>query len=135
MMGTPHVLSLAPLIGSLELIQRAGIERIRRKSLALTAFLRDEITSRCCDMQAVTPSEETRYGGHLAVRHPFAKRLSQALRRRGVICDFRHPDLIRLAPSPLTTTFAECGRAIDILCEVLATRSYEELDIHHERVT
>ena len=49
-----------------------------------------------------------------------------ALRARGVVPDFRKPDVVRLAPSPLYNTFAECWEAIEMLKEITISRSYEE---------
>ncbi len=121
--GTPHVLSLAPLAGALELIQAAGIERIRAKSLAQTAFMRRLVVERLArfGVGVVTPVEDERCGGHLTLAHSAAGRLSRALRARGVVPDFRPPDLLRLAPAPLYTSFAECVAAIDILETLLST--------------
>jgi kynureninase len=137
LMGTPHVLSLAPLVGSLELIIRAGVPALRRKSLALTAFLRREIETRLAahGARVVTPLEDHCRGGHLTLTHPSAGRLSRALRARGVIPDFRPPDQLRLAPAPLYTTYAECQRAVDVLTDILATRAYERLPERDEPVT
>ncbi len=137
LMGTPHVLSLAPLIGSLSLILRAGVPALRRKSLLLTAFLRQEVEARLTThgVRILTPTEDDRRGGHLTLVHPEAGRLSRALRARGVIPDFRPPDLLRLAPVPLYTSFAECQRAIDVLQEIMDTRAYERLPLRDELVT
>lgn len=123
LIGTPHVLSLAPLLGSLDLVGRAGIDAIRTKSLKLTRFLRERLEG--IGLVVVTPREDNRRGGHVTVSHPQAGALSRALRAAGVVPDFRPPDLLRLAPAPLYTTFAECDRAVDILRDVLASKSHE----------
>lgn len=128
LLGTPHILSLSPLLGSLKIIRQARIEVIREKSLALTMFLRDRVEAQLTryGVTIVTPVEDDKRGGHVTLRHPHASRLSVALRQRGVVPDHRPPDLLRLAPSPLYTSFSECGRAVDILEELLCTGSFLE---------
>jgi len=130
--GTPHVLSMAPLAGTLALYQEAGIERIRAKSLALTAFMR-----RCMEVMLAeygftfaTPTEDHRRGGHLALVHPDAMRLCKALRRADVVPDHRPPDIIRLAPVAPYTSFAECYEAVRRLRTILEMGAQEE---HEER--
>jgi kynureninase len=112
--GTPHLLSLAPLEGALTLHEEAGMDRLRAKSLALTDFLRRLVEAELSALgfSAATPREDARRGGHLALVHPDAARLSRALRAVGVVPDFRPPDIIRLAPVALYTSFAECVEAI-----------------------
>ena len=135
--GTPHILSLAPLRGALALVGKAGMAAIRKKSLALTAFLRDEIETHLSPygVRIVTPREDHRRGGHITLAHPLAGKLSQALRARGVIPDFRPPDLLRLAPSPLYTSFAECQRAVAVLLDLLSTDALDRLPERHDTVT
>lgn len=126
--GTPHLFSLAPLSGSLELISEAGgIEALRRKSLALTDFLLERIDAELTPLGFVvaTPRGHPARGGHVALAHRDAWRICQALKAEGVIPDFRQPDLIRLAPSPLYTSFAECGEAIARMKRIVETREFE----------
>jgi kynureninase len=126
--GTPHILSLAPLLGSLELITSAGgVAALRQKSLALT-----EVLLECIDREltphgfsVATPRAADARGGHVAIAHPDAWRYSQALKDAGVVPDFRYPDIIRLAPSPLYTRFADCAEAIARLRHIVATRAHE----------
>ena len=128
--GTPHVLSLAPLAGSLELIAEAGgVEALRRQSLALTDLLieRADLELAPLGFEVVTPRGPLARGGHLALAHPDAWRLCQALKAAGVVADFRAPDLIRLAPSPLYTSFADCAEAISRLRRIIETRAHESL--------
>ena len=125
--GTPHVLSLAPLQGALAIHHEAGMERLRAKSLALTGFLRRlvEETLTPHGVGIITPREDSRRGGHLALIHPAAARVCKALRVAGVVPDHRPPDLIRLAPVPLYTSFADCVEAVRRLDRIFATRAYE----------
>jgi kynureninase len=117
MVGTPHILSLAPLEGSLSIIEQAGLDRMRTKSLAMTdrlIALADERLAKF-GVRVVTPREHDRRGGHVALSHPEAHAISIALRDRGVVPDFRPPDILRLAPAPLYNTFAEVDAAVDAI--------------------
>jgi len=115
---------------------QAGVPALRRKSLLLTAYLRQQVESRLSayGTTVVTPREDDRRGGHLALTHPQAGALSQALRSRDVIGDFRPPDLLRLAPAPHYTSFAECRRAVDVLEDLLTTGGRARMPSSHERV-
>ena len=121
-LGTPHVLSLSALRGALQVIEAAGVERIRRKSLQLTGYLRDQFRGRLAEAGFVwaTPEADDRRGGHLALRHPRARSLSLALRARGFVPDFREPDLLRMAPSPLYSRFADCDDLVAAIGQILA---------------
>ncbi|MCX6953172.1 MAG: kynureninase [Verrucomicrobia bacterium] len=127
--GTPHLLSLAPLIGSLELVAEAGgMCALRAKSLALTDFLLAAIDRELAPLgiAVATPRGALARGGHLSLAHPDAWRICQALKSAGVISDFRAPDLVRLAPSPFYTSFADCAEAVARLKDILLTRAYEK---------
>lgn len=126
--GTPPILSLAPLLGSLELIAEAGgVAALRAKSLALTDFLLERIDDELAPLgfTVATPRDHPARGGHLALAHPDAWRFCQAWKAAGVVPDFRAPDLIRLAPSPLYTSFADCAEAVARLRQILLTRAHE----------
>ncbi|MHB1506414.1 MAG: kynureninase [Sulfobacillus sp.] len=117
--GSPHVLSMAPLKGSLGLLAAAGIDRVRAKSLALTGFI-IELTDALLASHGVsigTPRQPQRRGGHVALHHVDAAQLVPALRAAGVVGDFRPPDIIRLCPSPLCTSFS------DVLAAILQLRT------------
>ncbi|MBX6351219.1 MAG: kynureninase, partial [Clostridia bacterium] len=124
--GTVHVLSAAPLLGSLAMLAEAGIERVRRKSLALTDFLASALAElpREFGLRIVTPLAPARRGGHIAVAHPEAARIAKALKARGVVPDHRPPDVIRLCPSPLYTSFEDVWRAVECLREVMADEAW-----------
>ncbi len=112
--GSPHILSMAPLKGSLELLTEAGIERVRAKSLAVTGFLIDLADDLLAPLgvSVATPRAEARRGGHVALRHPKAVQLVPALKAAGVVVDSRPPDIVRLCPSPLSNGFADVLEAV-----------------------
>ncbi len=122
--GTPSILSAAPLLGSLRIFAEAGIERVRAKSLALTSYLIDlleheGLTAAPYDYAIATPRDPHRRGGHVAVAHPAGPRVAKALKRRGVIPDFRPPDIIRLAPIALYTSFHDLWRTVQLMRAVI----------------
>ena len=122
--GTPPILATAPLIGALELHAEAGIDRIREKSVAQTAYLIDLVegwglTGPEYGYRIGTPRGAERRGGHVAVEHDAAARVARALKARGVIPDFRAPNVVRLAPIPLYTSFAEIWQAVHALRAVI----------------
>jgi kynureninase len=136
--GTPHVLSLAPLAGSLEIIADAGgVATLRAKSLAQTAFLMElaERDLAGLGFTIATPPAEQERGGHVALAHAEAWRICQALKAAGVVPDFRRPDIIRLAPAPLYNTFAECAGAIAHLQAIVRTAAYEKFPTQRALVT
>jgi kynureninase len=103
------------------LIHEAGVEAIREKSLRLTGYLRRLIETRLSDrgFQCVSPAEDEHRGGHVAVQHAQAFAVSQRLRERGVIPDFRQPNILRLAPAPLYTSFQDAFRAVETIEQIL----------------
>jgi len=123
-LGTPPILALAGLEGALAVFEDVGVHAIRERSLALTGHLMAQADALLPEMRVVTPRAPERRGGHVALAHPEALRLSLALRRRGVIPDFRPPDLLRLAPVALYNTEADVDRAVAILRELLDTGAH-----------
>ncbi len=136
--GTPHLLSLAPLQGSLELIAEAGgIAALRAKSLAQTSHLMELVETELAGagFSIVTPRADTGRGGHVTLAHPDAWRVCAALKAAGVVTDFRPPDMIRLAPAPLYTSFADCAEAVARLKGIMRTRAHEKFPAARPLVT
>jgi kynureninase len=126
--SSPSILSSAPLLGSLAVLREAGLRAVREKSLRMTGFcmeLADEfLSSEAYGFSIGTPRQEERRGGHVAIIHPQGMRISAALRARGVVPDFRPPDIIRVAPVALYNTFAELWELIRHLQEIIESREY-----------
>ncbi|PSP43130.1 kynureninase [Halobacteriales archaeon QH_2_66_30] len=131
------MLSTAPLAGSLELVHEAGIDRIREKSLELTSYLMTLVDERLAERGCTvgTPRVPERRGGHVAIEHPDAYRLSQALRDRGAIVDFREPNVIRVCPAPLYVGFREVRAFVDLLADLIDERTYEAYDTERGDIT
>jgi kynureninase len=109
--GTTTMLSTAPLEGAIRMMNEAGIENIREKSLRITDYLMYLVDETLSDppfnFSIGTPKEPDRRGGHVGVEHEDAWRVCEALKARGVIPDFRPPNVIRLAPVPLYISYRD----------------------------
>jgi kynureninase len=134
--GTPHVLSLAPLLGALEIFEEAGIENIRAKSLKINQYLMDLIENDLKDMGFTigNPKEDARRGGHISLEHSEAPRICKALKENGVIPDFRAPNIIRLAPIALYTSYSQVWEVVQILKKIMEEKQYEKFKNEREVV-
>ena len=118
--SNPPVLSAAPLLASLELFGRAGLARLREKSVQLTAFMQRSIQNRLgAAVEIITPLDAARRGSQLSVRLALpseaARRCHQRLTAAGVIGDWREPDTLRFAPIALYNSFRDVDTAVDAL--------------------
>ena len=125
--GTPSLLAMAPLEGALRIYSEAGMERIREKSLNLTAYLMFLIDERLrkFGFSCGNPTDDARRGGHVALTHDDAYRICLALKSHKVIPDFREPDVIRLAPVALYNTYVEIFTLVEILEKIMLDKEYE----------
>ena len=121
--SNPPILSAAPLLASLELFQQARIERLREKSNALTSFLELLLRPLEPSVELVTPRTPASRGCQLSMRIPGersrGRRVLDRLGELGVLCDWREPDVIRVAPVPLYNRFAEVFTFSERLAQVL----------------
>ena len=122
--SNPPILASAPLIASLKIFQEARVERLRAKSIELTGFLEFLIDRLGPDARFITPREVDARGAQISIRitggsPTRGRRVFDNLLARGVICDWRDPDVIRVAPVPLYNTFEEVFRFSEHLGEVL----------------
>jgi kynureninase len=115
--GTPPVAGILAVQEGVRLIAEAGVDAVRSKSEQLTAYLIELVDE--LGLEIVTPRDPARRGSHVTVRHPDARAVTERLVERGVVPDFREPDLIRLGLSPLTTSYAEVAAAVRILGDVV----------------
>jgi len=123
--GTPPILSLSALEGGVALSAAAGAPAIAAKARALGDLFIDRVGARAGDaLELISPADGQARGGHVAFRHPDAYAIVQALMARGVVGDFRDPDVMRFGLSPLPLSYAEVARAADLLVEVVTSRAY-----------
>jgi kynureninase len=135
--GTPPILATAGILSALEITAQAGIEELREKSLRLTEYLMYLAERELAQFGFTigTPRDSNRRGAHVALEHPhIAVRVNQALRSRGIITDFRPPDIIRLAPVPLYNTFHEVWKAVQTIKGIVKTGQYENFENQRDPV-
>jgi kynureninase len=123
--GTPPILGLAALEVGVDLIAGIGLERLYAKSQALSEFLLECLTMLRVELELASPADSAARGSHLSFRHPEAYAICQALIARGVIGDFRDPDVLRLGFAPAYLSFANIAAAAMHLAEVLAGEEWQ----------
>jgi kynureninase len=130
--GTPSVLSLAALEVGVDLALEADLTLVAAKSRALATLFIDLVRSRCerYGLTLVGPGADAPRGSHVSFRHDQGYAVMQALIARGVIGDFRAPDVLRFGLTPLYLRFADIVRAVEVLEDVLATEAWREAQYH-----
>jgi kynureninase len=123
--GTPPILGMAALEEGVRIIAEIGIERLVAKSRALSEFLAAAVAETAPGLPSVSPADPEQRGSQLSYRHPEAYAVSQALIARGVIPDFRDPDVLRLGLAPAYLRFEDCWHAAQALGEVLASGEWQ----------
>jgi kynureninase len=120
--GTPDILSMLALEAALDVWDEVSVAAVRAKSLALTDFFLRCVRSYTEPgrVESVTPERHEERGSQVALRCDDAGEVMKRLIARGVVGDFRHPDVLRFGFTPLYVTFAETERAARILGEELA---------------
>lgn len=117
--GTPPIIGMLAMQDTIALIDEVGIDAVRAKSVALTAFAIDTASEELPDARLASPRDPERRGGHVTLDHDGFAAIMPALWERGVIPDFRRPSGIRLGMSPLSTSFAEVDLAIRTIRDLL----------------
>ena len=126
--GTSPVLSMAAVDGALDAYEGLTMAEVRARSLKLTEYLMYLIDTELagCGFTIGNPRVDAVRGGHVALEHADAVRINEALKAADVVPDFRYPNVIRLAPSPLYTSFAEVWELVRRLKEIMDTKAYEK---------
>ena len=129
--GTPSVLALAALDAGLDTFAGISMHDVERKGRALSRLFIDEVEVRCgSEVRLASPRDARARGSHVVFAHPQGYAVMQALIARGVIGDFRAPDLMRFGFAPLYNRFAEIVRAAEILAEILSTAEWDQPRFH-----
>jgi kynureninase len=125
--GTQPVTSLALVECGLEIFEETDMAAIRTKSLALTDLFIALVEARCAShpLGLVTPREHARRGSQVSFTHPHGYAVMQALIERGVIGDYREPEIMRFGFTPLYTSYCDVWDAVEILRDILDNERYD----------
>ena len=125
--GTPSILALAGLEAGLSTFDGISMRDLHAKSRSLSQLFVTEVEARCGDeVRLASPRDPTQRGSHVVFAHPEGYAVMQALIERGVIGDFRAPDLMRFGFAPLYNSFAEIVAAAEILADILSLREWDQ---------
>ena len=122
--GTPPMLGMAALEAGLDIWRDVDQQQVAVKSAALFDTL--AAIGRNAGLDCVSPADPAKRGSHISFRHPDAYAICQALIDRGVIGDFRDPDILRFGLTPLYLGFADVVRAGEILGEIVSSGAYRD---------
>ena len=125
--GTQPIVSLALVECGLEIFEATDMAAVRAKSLALTDLFIDLVERRCAGhpLGLVTPREHARRGSQVSFTHPHGYAVMAALIARGVIGDYREPEIMRFGFTPLYTSFTDVWDAVEILKDILDRNDYD----------
>lgn len=136
--GTPSVIALGAMECGIDTFEGVAMDAVRKKSLALSELFRALVDQECDEFgfTCITPPDPENRGSHLSFAHKHAYAIMQAIIDRGVIGDFRHPDLMRFGFAPLYVGFVDCWDAVTILREVMLDGAWRADNYHKlNRVT
>ncbi|KUR70487.1 kynureninase [Novosphingobium fuchskuhlense] len=126
--GTPSVLAMTALECGIDLMAEADMAAIRAKSLALGRVFMDLMDEQCAGLgfTLVSPRDDAQRGSQIAYAHPHGYGIMQALKERGLIGDFRAPDVLRFGLTPLYLRYADMLDAVSLIREVCEARAWDD---------
>ena len=134
--ATPSIIAMAALEAGLATFDEVAVADLEAKSRALSHAFIALVEARCPELKLASPRDPAQRGSHVVFAHPNGYALMQALIARGVIGDFREPDLIRFGFAPLYNSHEEVWRAAAILGEIIEAREWDQPRFHErQRVT
>ena len=131
--GTPPIIAFAALDAALDVWDEASIDDVRARSIELADLFITEVETRCPDVALVSPRDPAERGSQVSFRFEQAYPTMQALIDRGVIGDFRAPDVMRFGITPLYLDADDMVRAAGLLGEIVAGRLWDEPRYHERR--
>jgi kynureninase len=125
--GTPPILGVLALEAGVDVALEADLSVVENKAARLWDLFADRIEARCGPhgFELLTARDPTQRGTHIAYAHPEGYRIMQALIGRGVIGDFRDPDVLRFGMTPLYLGYEDVWRAVDILHDVMESGAWQ----------
>ena len=115
--GSPPILSMVALEVGVDLLLEVDLAEVRRKSIQLTGLFMERVDERCSEhhFTVLTPRDPKYRGSQVALAHPHGSEIIEAMFHRGVVADFRPPDLLRFGFAPLYTRYTDVWDAVETL--------------------
>jgi kynureninase len=126
--GTPPILQLAALDAALDVWEGVDLHDLRARSIELTELFIREVEARCPDLTLASPRDAQARGSQVSFRHPDGYAIMQALIARGVVGDFRAPDILRFGFTPLFIRPEDVTQAAEILEEIMDSRAWDRAE-------
>jgi kynureninase len=134
--GTPPILQLAALDAALDVWDMADMADVRARSIELSEAFIAGVEATCPMLTLASPRDPQARGSQVSFRHPQGYAVMQALIARGVIGDFRAPDILRFGFTPLYIGPDEVAQAVAVLADIMATGAWDRPEFHaRARVT
>ena len=124
--GTPPILQMAALDAALDVFDGVDLGALRARSVALSERFIAGVEAACPALTLASPRAAEARGSQVSFRHPEGYPIMQALIARGVIGDFRAPDILRFGITPLYIGEAEIDRAVAVLADIIETGAWED---------
>lgn len=133
--GTPGILAISALEVGVDLLAEAGMDRLREKSCALSDLFLELMAERCGEFgfEPACPAESAQRGSQASFHHPDGYAIMQAIIARGVIGDFRAPDILRFGFAPLYNRFEDVWQAVETMRTVMAEEAWREPQFQSRR--
>lgn len=132
LVGTPPILSLLALESGLDVTNDVDREELWEKSCRLFDFFCGAVRQECSEMMILTPEVPADRGSQVSLMHPHAWPINNALIERGIIGDFRSPNVLRFGLTPLYTRYEEIWQAVTGLSEILKTEEWKRPDFSRD---
>jgi kynureninase len=124
--GTPSILGMAALEAALDVFGDVTMAQLEAKAARLCDLFIGLVEARCPELKLVSPRDAADRGSHISFSHPDGYAIMQALIARGVIGDFRAPDIVRFGFTPLYLRHADVWDAVDVMAQVMDERVYDD---------
>ncbi|MEW2917725.1 kynureninase [Ruegeria sp. ANG10] len=123
--GTPPILQMTALSAAMDVWDMANMADVRAKSIELTELFITRVEATCPELELASPRDPQQRGSQVSFRFTEGYAVMQALIARGVIGDFRAPDIIRFGFTPLYIDARDVERAVEILADIIQNRLWD----------
>ncbi len=126
--GTPVILGMAALEAGVDIFQKTSIQQLRQKAIQLSELFIQLMEQECSEygFQLASPRNAQQRGGHVSYHHTEGHAIYQAIKRRGIISDFRTPDILRFGITPLYLRYQDIFQVVRMLREVMSSKAWDK---------